>query len=439
MSISLKSNFPRDPDDEVNVSSAFLRSAGEAHTRCPPPKLSETGDERIDEQSDDKKPPAKPARQNQWFVNETFDALFVCGLAPWLAGIVMYVFFGNIDLAPVADPPLSAHGGFPPPTPGVAPTSMQQALNIAFVVSALLIGESHQFTSIIRYFTKYRPKKRSWFSRIPFLTMYLGLVTVAIVLLGTSLNITTPKMFEPLIGAWFSLAGTIASAAFVLFPVVLMQHICGQARAVGLIYCAKQGYKLSPWELRAVSVQTWIFALTGAVTIAKPFLDLVDQLAVLNNFSSLMQSLALLGASILTARFVARGIAEKDWLPCGAAVLWLNLALWLLLPFSWTLFVWLCVPLLFHATQHWCVAWSTKLAETGLAAKKLSTLTALLEFFRMALPIQAVTLLVLFLPIVFAGSNSFFADSSGKTLNVGWSILVFYFHYFSDRLVWKPQ
>src|SRR5262245_16037470 len=37
-----------------------------------------------------------------WFVSERFDLLFVCGLAPWILGVVAYLCTGGMTEHPIA-------------------------------------------------------------------------------------------------------------------------------------------------------------------------------------------------------------------------------------------------------------------------------------------------------------------------------------------------
>jgi hypothetical protein len=111
------------------------------------------------------------------------------------------------------------------------------------------------------------------------------------------------------------------------------------------------------------------------------------------------------------------------------------------------IYVWMFVPVFFHATQHWAVAWMTEKKEcaSDSTEKRPSTLQDLIHFCKFALPIQVVSLAVLFWPLFFQLEAVMKAKNhtpfSGPefTLALEWSILVFYMHYFADRIVWRSE
>jgi hypothetical protein len=81
------------------------------------------------------------AKTSAWLVSAPLDYLFVCGFAPWILGFFAYLYFG------------SRQSEFPSPE--------QTILNILFIALSFLVGESHQFTSILRYATDERQKAKS--------------------------------------------------------------------------------------------------------------------------------------------------------------------------------------------------------------------------------------------------------------------------------------
>lgn len=371
----------------------------------------------------------KSGALNSWIVSKWFDLFFVCGLAPWLLGFVTCLVFGGREALQVS----SNVAGFAQTTSTSLPVltgAMQQTFSLAFVVASLVIGESHQFTSIIRYFTAYKDRKKSyWTGRLPFWFIYVGIFSAI------------AAHFDPSLvsGSWFQLLGAILQIGFVMFPVVLMQHICAQAKAIGMMYCGRQGFKFSFGERFALAITTWCLVVTGATTIAAPFgtsdggAAVTDIVMTVRNVS-LGWSLAMIWACSLL--FLYRGCRRNEWLPSGAAVMWCNLAAWILVPVRELVFVWVCVPLFFHATQHWSVAWAVRRAELEKCSGiTLSPGKCIWEFVTMAVPIQAVTLLVLFSPMLIGGATA----GLDQTLSVEFSIFVFYLHYFADRLVWRPQ
>lgn len=356
-------------------------------------------------------------RPRTWLVSSTIDILFVCGLAPWLLGFVAYMTLGGIPSAPLVSEP-------------------QQQMTILFVVASLIIGEGHQFTSIIRYYTKKRPRQKGQFLlHLPFWSIYAGFASIFLLMFGFAF-MEMPVILILSIGV---------NLAIFLFPVVLLQHFCAQAKAIGLIYCGKEGFELSPWEKRTLTVATYFLVLAGAVTIAQPF-GLTPATIPPNFFKdaqALLVPAAMTASGTFALMMLNRGLTTERWLPFGAGMLWTNLVVFVLLPFPAMLYVWLFVPLFFHATQHWAIAWMVHQKEAQIPPTA-PLKKQVLEFCKLALPIQALSLSVLFLPLF--GMQLFNPTKLQPgvlditaTLPVSWSMLVFYLHYFADRVVWRPK
>jgi hypothetical protein len=424
-----------------------------------------------------------------WLISPMLDLFFVCGLAPWFFGFAIFLFTdGRLDLQ----------------------TPSQYIVAVLFATASLLIGESHQFTSIVRYYGKFRTRTKAYkLDRVPFWTIYVGLALLVTALGG--LATTWPPW---LIAILSMVVMGIVIPAMSLFPVVLMQHFCAQAQAVGLMYCGLGNYKLSQSERTSLTVVSWSLIAAGASTIAKPFgtsingfgIGLIVLVLIATNaltrhlkpgdrcmawvlsllaWGGLLATTFGTGTGVLAIVFptipspisaaiggilpwlpafaacatilfavqiLRRGFRDGQWLPKGAAVLWANLALFTLVvplfPTSIMLPIWMLVPVFFHASQHWAVAWYTQAKEIGPGEIDLGKgAYSLRQFCKMFLPVQALSLTVLFLPLIAAhfsgvhlpplfGSRE---DSSAlTTLPMSWSMLVFYMHYFSDRLVWRP-
>jgi hypothetical protein len=304
------------------------------------------------------------------------------------------------------------------------PSQHQRFLTTFFVAASLIIGESHQFTSIIRYYGAFRSRKKAYrWQRVPFWILYGLVLLVACSIWFNANNL----MLIPLL---------IAQVAVVTFPMVLMQHFCAQAMAIGLVYCRMEGYIIGQSERRSISLIAWMLTAAGAFTIATPFGSNQPP----QNLSAIFHISATFMVLVFFAHVLRRGCGKGEWLPAGAAVMWMNLAIFVLLPLPPIMFyVWMFVPLFYHASQHWVLAWVTQQKEAAqrdpAASRKVIT-----DVCRLALPIQAVSLVVLFLPML---GRQFFSDVPSEifgngTLNVGWSMLVFYVHYFADRVVWRP-
>lgn len=360
--------------------------------------------------------PDSGPRNNPWMINRLLDVIFVCGMAPWIFGALAYLVIGT-DLASTSSRP------------------QLTGLTFTFVVASFLIGESHQFTSILRYYFGAGSRTKGYIkSRIPIWVIYAGLAILAVTLVFGSENLTFLSGLGSAVAGVF---GAVVILGMLLFPVVLAQHFCAQAKAVGLHYCRKNGYFMPPSMKSALSVSTVLLWIAGGCTIAVPF-----------GFASLMPTdlaaaISLLGLRagisavlIFAVPVVARGVMRREWLPLGAALTWTNLALFMLLPFSFMIYFWLFVPVLFHASQHWAVAWDAQ--RQGIKAP-LSRIQMFGEICQFVLPVQAVTLVVLFAPMFLLKLTLTPAQSEGGTLELTWSILVFYMHYFTDRIVWRPQ
>ena len=357
-----------------------------------------------------------------WLVSPSFDLLFVCGIAPWIFGLACYALLGN-----VLDKPI--------------PSSNEHALTICYVVVSLLIGESHQFTSILRYFFGPKPgPKVHWLNRLPLRVVWIMLGIMVVATIASTLHWQIFLGFlSMVVSIPFMLVGmpTLTFASN-FFPFFLMHHICAQAKTIGMMYCRQNEYELSKEESRNLSALVVMLVFAGACNIALPF-SFDDSFIKTDGFAlakTVWNWATIAGLAYVGNNFVQRGIKTKQWLPAPAAILWINLLLFSLLPPSPMVFVWLFVPIFFHATQHWSVAWSAKQAER--TNKETTDKRQLTEFLlTVLLPVQALTLSILFIPAIF--KDSFLFGNQGGTLNVGWSMLVFYIHYFTDRIVWRPR
>lgn len=365
-----------------------------------------------------------------WFVSREIDLMFVCGLAPWFAGLVFFLVTGA--------------GGAYPQT-----KFPQQGLTLFFVFASLVIGESHQFTSLVRYYSpSFRKRtKRYILQRLPIWFLY---VLVAELFLLSSLN-----SLADLISWSFFLQGFILNLGVMAFPAVLMQHVCAQASAVVQQYCRRAGYTINKGEKFMLDAASWLLVATGACSIAVPFG--IDDSAGLNlsfagivHISSYIVPLAVTSAcacAILAMYVFYRGVAKDDWPPLGAVLLAINSVALILLaiPLPAMVYVWLFVPLFFHATQHWALAWSVRqrevLQESDPPATKNNSVLEVCKFIAPAMTLTAVVLFIpLFIhriPIHLGNIDSIL--SRGETLSVFFSMFVFYAHYFADRVVWRPK
>ncbi|MBX9723513.1 MAG: hypothetical protein K2X81_19060, partial [Candidatus Obscuribacterales bacterium] len=191
---------------------------------------------------------AKCSAGQSWLISPVVDLLFVCGFAPWILGIAAY-FAIDSNLA----------------KSGIGPG--QYGFNLFFIVASLLIGESHQFTSIIRFLAKHPKKPRFVIPRLR--TCFIIVAVLHLIVLGCwgAFSSQSMSLSTFLSGS----ASVFGSLAILLFPVFLMQHVVGQAKSIGLIYCAKKGFKLSKFENFVLSTLTFLLFVTGASTIAVPF------------------------------------------------------------------------------------------------------------------------------------------------------------------------
>ncbi|MBS1954161.1 MAG: hypothetical protein JST89_08245 [Cyanobacteria bacterium SZAS-4] len=366
----------------------------------------------------------------RWFISREIDVLFVCGLAPWLAGIVFFLVTG-------------AGGAYPP-------TKLpQQGLTLFFVVASLIIGESHQFTSIVRYYSsEFRNRSKKYrLHRVPIWFLYL--LTVELLVLSTFNNLAD----------WFSwsflVQAIILNALMFAFPAVLMQHVCAQASAVVQQYCRRAHYNISKSEKYLLDAVTWLLVATGACSIAVPF-GLDDSGGFSAPFvgtvhiSSYTLPLAVLSAlaSLMVAVYVVnRGLEKNNWPPLGAVLLAVNCVALILLavPLPGMAYVWLFVPLFFHATQHWALAWSTCQRESKRdSAVPMTMVSRIVDICKFIAPMMVLTVVVLFIPQFLKRSPMSFGNigvifSSGESLSVFFSMAVFYAHYFADRMVWRPK
>jgi hypothetical protein len=353
---------------------------------------------------------APTVKRRTWLISSWFDLLFVCGLAPWLLGLVALC---TVDAVP-GPKALTAEQGY---------------FGIFFVVASLLIGESHQFTSIVRYFTVPMERKVHWVNRLP-IWLIIGLPLLAI--FPGFLMTFAESIPSPIINA---LVAAI-EAVFLFFPVVLIQHVCAQAKAIGLIYCAKEGYKLSEPDGYYLSFAMWTLVAAGGAAVAAPFgtfFELPPPVA------AVLLGLAFCGVGMCAYRIIRRGVEKNEWLPAATGLMWSNMAALILLPISLTMYAWLFVPLFFHATQHWSVAWITRKREVVAAGGTIASKADVIrEIALMVLPVLAITMAVLFLPLLLTAISDPSLGLS-STLGVEWSILVFYLHYFSDRIVWRQK
>jgi hypothetical protein len=355
----------------------------------------------------DNRPKNKEANLNAWLVSRNFDILFVCGIAPWIFGFLCFVVTG-------------AGGIF------ATPKHPQHLLTIFFVFSSLLIGESHQFTSIIRYYTAFRSRSKTYrIQRIPFWFLYFVALIICIA-------IAFPSLSEFV--NWFSpFFQTVFVWAIRLFPVVLMQHVCAQAAAVELIYCRRAGYSISKGERGSFDCVIWLLIAAGAFSIAVPFSDpsvptLPFTPSMADSFVVAFRACSAIAASLFAVHIVKRGLETKQWPPLGAWLLWTNLALLILLPLHMMLYVWLFVPVFLHASQHWALAWSTQQKEGSDTIVNSESRSKIGEIRRLMLPSLVLTLIMLVFPVGSLFGGAVFV-----------SMFIFYVHYFADRVVWRPK
>lgn len=383
-----------------------------------------------------------------WLVSKKFDLLFVCGFAPWILGaIALFVSGGSTQKA-------------------IASTE-QQLLTFFLVAASFLIGESHQFTSVIRYYSKTFRERRNPYKwhRLPIWVIYFLAGLVALAFFAASfLNFSPFRELFQFLGSVLAMPILFfGSVMIAFFPAFLMQHFCAQAKAVGLTYCSYNKFYLSDLEKLALSVVSWLLVLCGVTTIAFPFIStgsfsdpvpLIEQLfkadAPLHSISIMVTRYSVV---FLGIHFIVRGLKSKEWLPAGAALTWLNMSLFTLVSTSWILYVWLFVPVFFHASQHWTIAWSTVQKESRrgrsneLAHANNSTAQRdddsrrfYSDFRNFVLPVQILSVVVLFGTLISQHIMFGKTLSTGVDLTLGalLSILVFYCHYFTDRIVWKP-
>ncbi len=375
-------------------------------------------------------PKAKP----KWLISETFDLVFVCGLAPWIFGLVAYLCTGGLLEHPI-------------------PSALHQGLTIFFITVSLLIGEAHQFTSIVRYFGAFRKRsKRYRWRRIPIWYIYTMLALILIMrdvgsLFGAQGSFISSSLLVVLSGLGF-----VAIIAAVVFPVALMQHFCAQALNVGLIYCRVNNFNFRSWERKVLSIITLLLVLTGASTIALPFLGVASSPHEVLRSAPFRDTVYWTTVSMLVVAsgyFLHCGFANNRWLPRGAVLVWLNMAAFiLLLPFWLLFYVWLFVPTLFHASQHWSIAWYTRCQESNRYTEESTASTAnavtevrtpdLPEVLRFVLPIQILSIVVLFGWLIVSSAFSPQQSVNFMTLPVEFSMLLFYFHYFLDQVIWRP-
>lgn len=374
-------------------------------------------------------PPEKagPAVEQTWLVSPVFDYLLVCGLAPWCLGALTYLLLGNTLINP-------------------HPSGSEHNLSILYIVASLIIGESHQFTSIVRYFFGPKPAaKVHWLNRLPLRLIWLALWIIVLAILSSSISGLSwiSSILGVLIGFPMMIIGApLLTLAANCFPLVLMHHICAQAKTIGLIYCRQAGYQISRKESRDLSAATFLLVLAGACNVALPF-NFDSDFTSSEGFAlakAVWNLTTVLGVAFVAWKHFQRAKAQ-DCLPIPTALLWTNLVLFVLLPANLMLYVWLFVPIFFHATQHWAVAWATKQKEVNAGEEAKDKLSAWKNFLPLFLPVQALTLTILFLPAFIKGSTlgSLFGSAEIGTLSVGWSMLVFYIHYFTDRIVWRPR
>lgn len=374
-----------------------------------------------------------PSSPREDLVSPMFDMLFVCGLAPWLLGLITFA---------IAFSGLGERSYF---------VSMLAPLTVCYVAASILIGESHQFTSILRYYGPFRNRTNQFIaSRIPLWILYgcISFVVATIVLAQFFRFEPSATVFSSLfslsIGILVPVILVIFESLVSLFPVFLAQHFCGQAQAIGIMYCRNRGFELTNYETKLITCTAWLLVIAGACSIAKPFFQNLPFIGpiMFDELRLPMQITATFFVLYCAFHFWHRGSTTGTWLPRQTTILWSSLSLFFLLPSEFMIYVWIFIPLLFHATQHWAVAWSTRQIEKdaqGLLRPRGRI--AILDALLMMLPVQLATVMVLFWPLWFLGDQPILTEtfSDSLTLGVQLSMLVFYFHYFTDRMVWRKR
>ena len=371
-------------------------------------------------------------------ISPMFDMLFICGLAPWILGLFTFVLTGGQIVGGANSSANSSHPWF----------------TASFVAVSFIIGESHQFTSILRYYGSFKARKKKYrLQRVPFWLIYFAVIVAlfAIFMPSNPSRAVLQSVTSPI----FLFMFTIGVG---LFPTALLHHFIAQSVAVGQIYCRMEGYTFARSEKLTISIISWLLLLTGTLTIAQPFFTSINltatalplfqetKLLSIDSFNMLVNALTYSTIFSICAfgfNVLMRGVVHNQWLPTKTALLWTNFAFFVLLPLPAMLYVWLFVPIFFHATQHWAVAWSTHMAESVENARIESSKKApIIDLCRFLLPIMFTTCVVLFMPLVWPTSHMpGFAQPTGMeaTLSVFLSMFVFYLHYFADRVVWRPK
>jgi hypothetical protein len=230
---------------------------------------------------------------NPWLVSRPYDLLFVCGLAPWLFGLIAYCTMGGLVQNPSANP-------------------QQHTLTVFLAAASLLVGESHQFTSIIRYYfgTKSYKRARS-FDRLPFWVLYSSVLVLAP--LTVLPNPTDILDHSPGLNALLTVPIVVFQLSIALFPMVLMQHFCAQTKAIGVMYCGMNGYRLSETDRMVFSLTAWLMVGAGICTIAGPLGINITAKTTLEALHDTGSVLGLFAVVILVTKVVHRGLNTGEW------------------------------------------------------------------------------------------------------------------------------
>ncbi|MDZ4835107.1 MAG: hypothetical protein SGJ27_15130 [Candidatus Melainabacteria bacterium] len=285
---------------------------------------------------------------DKWFVSKKIDLLFVCGIAPWILGMIAYFIVSGLNG--------DFQSGF-----------QSKLLTIFILATSFVIGESHQFISLIRYYSKkFRERRNAYiWRRVPIWAIY-GLA-VGILFQSIPLGSIFCSFSSYLYGIF---AYYVREVLLMLFPVFLAHHLCSQALAVGLKYCQKQNHYLSGNELVALNLVSWLCVAVGSVTIAVPFdmgayfgqkcMRIFDTVALM--LSDIVLATAVMVLALVT-HFLIKGVKNNEWLPVGATLTWLTVVVLMLLPLDQLRYVWIFMPVFFHASQSWILAWSAEQRE----------------------------------------------------------------------------
>jgi hypothetical protein len=262
-----------------------------------------------------------------WLIDPIFDYMLSCGGLVWILFGVHYCLLGGSDHGRVA----------------------AGLINLS-AIGALFIAEGHTAASLIRTY-----ESKTLRDGLPLYTRWLPTFLIVLAVVAATFGGVTPILLK-------------------VYLLMVPYHFMMQSYGVARLYCLKNGYHLSRfeiWALLMVALSTVSFAIVKQLTYKEwsgvqflhqriPFWGPLPEPIMVVAQTLLVSSLILLGGII-----VERSIRRKQFFPLPALLtMATGIAAFTMGQMATGIF-WLYVSAFFHGTQYLMIVVACRLKEGG--------------------------------------------------------------------------